>query len=186
MNMGEKYLVPVLLYLFHRIEKSLTGRPCLLVLDEAWIMLSNPVFRKQILEWLKVLRKANCAVILATQSLSDASRSGLLDVLAESCPTKIYLPNFEANNETQREMYLGLGLNSRQLEIIAASTPKRDYYIETRGLGRRRVRLALGKLALAFVGASGKEDIAMIKELRRRYPDQDDFVRYWKEYKLAA
>ena len=45
----------------------------------------------KIREWLKVLRKANCAVIFATQSLSDASRSGILDVLTKSCPTKIFL-----------------------------------------------------------------------------------------------
>lgn len=186
MAMGEKYLIPVLLYLFHRIDKALTGQPCLLVLDEAWIMLNNEVCRRQILEWFKVLRKNNCAVILATQSLSDASRSGILDVLAESCATKIFLPNYEARNETQRDMYLGLGLNSRQLDIIATSTPKRDYYIETRGQGRRLVRLALDKFTLAFVGASGKEDIRMAKLLRRQYPRQEEYVGHWKAYKHAA
>ena len=96
MNMGERNLVPVLTYLFRRIEKRLTGAPSLIILDEAWIMLGHPVFRSKIREWLKVLRKANCAVVLATQSLSDAARSGILDVLIESCPTKIFLPNEEA------------------------------------------------------------------------------------------
>lgn len=183
MNMGERNLMPVLLYLFHRIEKALTGRPSLLVLDEAWIMLGNPVFLARIREWLKVLRKANCAVVLATQSLSDAARSGIWDVLAESCPTKVFLANFEADNETQREQYRALGLNSRQIEIIARSTPKRDYYIVSRD-GRRRIQLALGRKALAFVGASGKEDIAKIKELQSRHAES--WVDYWLEYKQAA
>lgn len=167
MNFGEKYLVPVLLYLFHRIEKSLDGSPSLLVLDEAWLMLSNPVFLGQIMEWLKVLRKNNCAVILATQSLSDASRSGIMDVLAESCPTKIYLANFEAANESQRDQYLALGLNPRQVEIIATATPKRDYYIDSRGQGRRLVQLALGRHTLAWIGSSGKKDITDIRTLKR-------------------
>ena len=35
MNMGERNLVPVLLYLFRRIEKRLTGAPSLIILDEA-------------------------------------------------------------------------------------------------------------------------------------------------------
>ena len=52
--------------------------------DKPWIMLGNPVFRAKIREWLKVLRKANCAVVMATQSLSDAKGSGILDVLVES------------------------------------------------------------------------------------------------------
>src|SRR3546814_10895871 len=70
MNMGERNLVPVLTYLFRRIEKRLTGAPSLIILDEAWLMLGHPLFRDKIREWLKVLRKANCAVVLATQSIS--------------------------------------------------------------------------------------------------------------------
>lgn len=93
MSMGERNLVPVLTYLFRRIERWLDGRPSLIVLDEAWLMLGHAVFRARICEWLKVLRKANCAVILATQSISDAERSGIIDVGKESCPTKICLPN---------------------------------------------------------------------------------------------
>ena len=86
MAMGERNLIPVLLYLFRRFERSLHGQPAYLLLDEAWIMLGHPVFRAKIREWLKVMRKANCAVVLATQSLSDAARSGILDVLIEVLP----------------------------------------------------------------------------------------------------
>ena len=127
-------------------------------------MLGHPVFRAKIREWLKVMRKANCAVILATQSLSDAKNSGILDVLAESCPTKIYLPNLSARQEAQRELYTALGLNETQLGIIAGAVPKRDYYVVS-PLGRRQVQLALGRKALAFVGNSDKESIARIQEL---------------------
>jgi type IV secretion/conjugal transfer VirB4 family ATPase len=73
MGMGEKSAIPVLLYLFRRFDKTLKGQPALLVLDEAWIMLGHPVFREKIREWLKVLRKSNCAVFMATQSLTDGS-----------------------------------------------------------------------------------------------------------------
>jgi type IV secretion system protein VirB4 len=164
MNLGDKNLIPVLTYLFHRIEKALDGSPTILLLDEAWIMLGHPVFRAKIREWLKVLRKANCAVILATQSLSDAKTSGILDVLSESCPTKIFLPNIAARQEGQRELYTGMGLNETQVSIIASSVPKRDYYLVS-PQGRRRVQLALGSQTLAFVGASDKESIARIREL---------------------
>ena len=168
MNMGEKILLPVLLYIFHRIEKSLHGQPSLIVLDEAWIMLGHDVFRSKIREWLKVLRKANCSIVLATQSITDAARSGILDVLAESCPTKMFLPNIEARQETQQDLYFGLGLNSRQVDIIASATPKRDYYITT-PKGRRLIQLALGPKTLAFVGASDKESITRIREIHQEH-----------------
>ena len=166
MNMGERNLVPVLLYLFRRIEKRLTGAPSLIVLDEAWLMLGHPTFRDKIREWLKVLRKANCAVVLATQSISDAERSGIIDVLKESCPTKVCLPNGGAREPGTREFYERIGYNARQIEIVSTATPKREYYVSSPE-GRRLFDMALGPVALAFAGASGKEDLKRIHQLRQ-------------------
>jgi len=168
MNMGERSLVPVLTYLFRRIEKRLTGAPGLILLDEAWLMLGHPVFRDKIREWLKVLRKANCAVVLATQSISDAERSGIVDVLKESCPTKICLPNGAAREPGTREFYEKLGFNSRQIEIVANAVPKRDYYV-TSPAGRRLFDMALGPVALAFAGASGRDHLKRITELEAEH-----------------
>ena len=164
MNMGERNLVPVLTYLFRRIEKRLTGAPSLIILDEAWLMLGHPVFRDKIREWLKVLRKANCAVVLATQSISDAERSGIIDVLKESCPTKICLPNGAAREPGTREFYVRIGFNERQIEIVATAIPKREYYVVSPE-GRRLFNMALGPVALSFVGATGKEDLKRIRSL---------------------
>jgi type IV secretion system protein VirB4 len=166
MNMGERNLVPVLLYLFRRIEKRLSGAPSLIILDEAWLMLGHPTFRDKIREWLKVLRKANCAVVLATQSISDAERSGIIDVLKESCPTKICLPNGAARETGTREFYERIGFNTRQIEIVATAIPKREYYVVS-PIGRRLFDMALGPVTLAFVGATGKDDLARIAELRQ-------------------
>ena len=164
MSLGERTLVPVLTYLFRRIEKRLRGVPSLIILDEAWLMLGHPVFRDRIREWLKVLRKANCAVVLATQSISDAERSGIIDVLRESCPTKICLPNAAARQPGAREFYQRMGFNERQIEIVAAATPKREYYV-TSPEGRRLFDMALGPIALAFTGATGKDDLKRVCSL---------------------
>ena len=168
MNMGERHLVPVLTYLFRRIEKRLDGAPSLIVLDEAWLMLGHPVFRDKIREWLKVLRKANCAVVLATQSISDAERSGIIDVLKESCPTKICLPNGAAREPGTREFYERIGFNERQIEIVATAIPKREYYVATPE-GRRLFDMSLGPVALSFVGASGKDDLKRIRALKSEH-----------------
>ncbi|MGV1832706.1 conjugal transfer protein TrbE [Agrobacterium vitis] len=168
MNMGERNLVPVLTYLFRRIEKRLTGAPSLIILDEAWLMLGHPVFRDKIREWLKVLRKANCAVVLATQSISDAERSGIIDVLKESCPTKICLPNGAAREPGTREFYERIGFNERQIEIVATAIPKREYYVVSPE-GRRLFNMALGPVALSFVGATGKEDLKQIRALHSEH-----------------
>ncbi len=166
--LGDKNVIPVLEYIFHRIEKSLTGKPTFMFLDEAWTMFGHKLFVEKIRGWLKELRKANCAVIMGTQSLSDTARSGIQDVLMESCPLKIFLANAEATQDINKEMYRQFGLNNRQIEIIANATSKRDYYVVSPE-GRRKITLNLGPVAKAFVGTSGKEQVAHIKELEESY-----------------
>lgn len=172
MGMGDKYVVPVLLYLFRCIERGLDGSPTLLMLDEAWLMLDHELFREKIAEWLRTLRKANCAVWFATQQISDVGKSKIRDVLYNSCPTKILLANPEViSDDHAAEPYFSLGLNQRQLDIIGRMAKKRDYYYIS-PLGRRRFQLGLGPLNLAFVGASGKEDVAQARDFIRRYGDR--------------
>mgnify|MGYP003384639443 CR=1 FL=1 len=184
MNLGEKYALPVLLYLFRRIERSLVGQPAIIILDEAWIMLGHPVFRDKIREWLKAFAKKNCLVLLATQSLTDAANSGILDVIVESTATKIFLPNVYARDEDTSALYRRMGLNARQIEIIATAIPKRQYYCVSES-GRRLYDLALGPLALSFVGATDKESIDAIQRLELKYGD--DWTHEWlasRELKL--
>lgn len=172
MKLGDKNAIPVLLYLFRRFEKGLHGQPAILSLDEAWVMLGHEVFRSRIREWLKELRKKNCLVLMATQSLSDAVNSNLLDVLLEQCPTKILLPNKEAqlegsgSNPGPAELYRSFGLNNLEIDLLAKSKAKRDYYY-TSPLGRRLFSLGLDKcpLAMSFVAVSDKDSIAAINEL---------------------
>ena len=176
MNLGQKYALPTLLYLFRRIERDLHGQPAAIILDEAWLMLAHVAFREKIREWLKVMRKNNCLVLMATQSLSDAANSGILDVIVESTATKIFLPNVHARDPDTAALYRRMGLNSNQIEIIASAVAKRQYYSVSED-GRRLYDLALGKVALAFVGSSDKESIATIKHLVAKFGE--GWVKEW-------
>jgi type IV secretion system protein VirB4 len=184
MTFGKNIVIPVLLYLFRQIEKRLTGKPSLLIIDEAWLALSTPVFAEKIKEWLKVFRKANCAVILATQNVSDIAESTLTSAVVESCPTKIFLPNPEARSEHAAGLYRRIfGLNMTQIELIASAARKRQYYLASPA-GRRLFELGLGPVALSFVGAGAKEDIKRIKDLKREFGEVWPY--YWlKERNLA-
>jgi type IV secretion system protein VirB4 len=169
--LGEKNLVPVLLYLFHRVQRRLKeGHPTLVALGEAWLALSHSLFREKIREWLKTLRKANGAAILETQSISDITNSPIRDVVIESCLTKIFLPNTEAQTEHAARGYEALGLTQRQIELIARAVPKRHYYY-TSPLGKRLFELGLGPIALSFLGAGSREELAEAKDLIARFPE---------------
>jgi type IV secretion system protein VirB4 len=154
-------VLPVLTYLFHRLEARFDGRPTLLVLDEAWVFLDDPLFAARIREWLKTLRKKNVAVVFATQSLADIERSSIAPALLESCPTRIFLPNDRAVEPQAAMVYERFGLNQRQIEIIARATPKRDYYAQT-ARGNRQFELGLGPVALTFAAAGSPDDQRLI------------------------
>jgi len=172
-------VAPTLSYLFHRLEQRFTGVPSILFLDECWLFLDNPIFAAKIREWLKVLRKANVAVVFATQSLQDVENSSIASVIKESCPTKIYLPNSNALDERIAKIYQGYGLNDREIEIIAMATPKRQYYYKSI-TGSRLFELALGPFALAYCGSSTPEDRKMVSQIE---DEGGVFNEKWLQYK---
>lgn len=183
--MNTPAVVPAILsYLFHRLEKRFDGKPSILVLDEAWIFFDNPIFAAKIREWLKVLRKCNVSVIFATQSLSDIVNSPIATALIESCPTRIFLPNDKALDESTAGIYRRFGLNDRQIRILALAQPKRQYYYQS-PMGNRLFELGLGPLALAYCAAGSKEDLRTIKSFLAEY-GKEGFNAAWAEHKGLA
>ena len=175
---NDKAVIAVLLYLFRQIEKRLDGSPTLIPLDEAWVYLRNDLFRDYLRDWLKTLRKKNACVLLATQNLSDIFNSTIRDVVLESCPTKIVLPNAEAGNPVSREFYHAIGLNEREIQMVQTAVPKRQYYVASPE-GRRLISLGLGGVALSFVGVNGQEERNKVDTAIADNPDgwQGDWLR---------
>lgn len=171
MELHDNNKLPVLLYLFHRIEKSFKGDPALLIIDEAWIVLQHPLIKDKIEEWLRMLRKANCGVVLATQQLTEVVKSGILDIIMNSCLTKIYLPNPDAVLiANTSKIYTDQGLNARELEILAHAIPKREYYLKSPE-GNSLINLKLLPKSLAFIGNSDKDSLRKIEELQQKFPE---------------
>ncbi|MBU6299064.1 MAG: conjugal transfer protein TrbE [Alphaproteobacteria bacterium] len=154
-------VMPVLTYLFHKLEERFDGRPSLLILDEAWVFLDDPLFAARIREWLKTLRKKNVSVVFATQSLADIADSTIAPAIIESCPQRVFLANDRAVEPQAKEAYERFGLNERQIELIARATPKRHYYLQSRR-GNRLFELGIGPIALAFCGASDPASQALM------------------------
>ena len=139
LQLDDKAVIPVLLYLFRRIEQRLDGSPTLILLDEAWSYLQHELFRDRLKDWLKTMRRKNAVVVMATQQISDIANSDIADVVLENCPTKILLPNAEAKNPGSREFYTRVGLNERELDILQVSIP------EAALLRRQQTRPAPGR-----------------------------------------
>jgi len=169
-------VLPVLSFLFHRLQQRFTGMPTLLILDEAWLFLDNKAFAAKIREWLKVLRKSNVSVIFATQSLADVDASSIATTIKEACLTKIYLPNSSALNEDIHAFYRRFGLNDTQIRILAEAIPKRNYYY-TSAEGNRLFELSLDEMALLYCGSTTKENQALVRKIASETETTEDFNR---------
>jgi type IV secretion system protein VirB4 len=173
MGLGEAVVIPALEYLFHRVEGQFTGEPTLLIVDEAWLFLSHPVFARRLQAWLKTLRKKNVYVVFATQEVADAtSKPELLSTILSACPTKIFLPDDEALSPAMTAAYQAVGLTTAEIDILAKAQKKRDYYYRS-VKGRRLFQLGLGPAALAFVGASSETDQRFLDEMIRSRQPRD-------------
>lgn len=174
---NKKALVPLLMYLFHKIEIQLNGDPTLLVLDECWAFFDNPVFADKIREWLKVLRRKNTSVVFATQELGDILNSPLFTAVNDACKTKIFLANPNARTETYIETYKKFSLNEEEIELIANATEKKDYFIKTSTGYARKFSLALGEKTLKLVASSRAEELARADEIKRKTNSPDEFTK---------
>ena len=161
-------------YVFAEVAMRFDGRPTLVVLDEAWSYFRHPIWSDRIRSWLKEGRKLNVAVLMATQSVADAVRSELTADLLESCPTKLFLANPEADTRAYREHYDALGLDPAQVDLIGRIAPKRELYVVQPG-GRRVISLPMGPAALSILGRTGSDDSARALKLGTENPE------FWKE-----
>lgn len=109
----------LLAYLFRRIERVIEDRrPTLIVIDEAWKMLDDPIFEKRLHDWLVTMRKKNAAVMMLTQTPTHLTQSKVGQIIAESVVTQLLYPNPRANPEDYRI----LRLNEKEAEFLCTLT----------------------------------------------------------------
>jgi len=118
-------LEPLLFYVLHRASNEIADPAKLatfkiFLLDEAWLFIKNETIRNYVVQAQKTWRKLNAAMILATQSLKELQESGMLQIVSESCSTKIFLANPEMDRDVYRDAF---HLNDTELELIAGLVP---------------------------------------------------------------
>ncbi len=138
MSQYPEILEPLLFYILHRANAVIADRQITQVfkaffIDEAWVFLKNPSIQRYVVEALKTWRKHNAAMVLSTQSVDELRRSDILDVIIESCATKIFLANPDMDRELYRRQF---HLNENEVELISNLIPKQQFLIKTPELAK--------------------------------------------------
>jgi type IV secretion system protein TrbE len=118
-------LEPLLFYVLHRASQEICDPRQLatfkaFLMDEAWLFMRNEVIRDYIVQAEKTWRKHRAAMILATQSVKELEESGLLNIVVESCPTKIFLAIPEMDRAHYAEEF---HLNRTVCDLIGSLYP---------------------------------------------------------------
>ena len=153
-------LEPLLFYVLHRASNEIANPDKLatfktFLLDEAWLFIKNETIRSYIVAAQKTWRKHNAAMILATQSIKELEESGMLAIVAESCPTKIFLSNPEMNRQVYREAF---HLNDTEIDIIADLIPPGEMLIR-KAQSSKKVRLNVDSVSYWIATNNARDNL---------------------------
>jgi type IV secretion system protein VirB4 len=162
-------LEPLLFYVLHRASNEIADPAKLatfktFLLDEAWLFIKNETIRSYIVAAQKTWRKHNAAMILATQSIKELEESGMLAIVAESCPTKIFLANPEMNRQVYREAF---HLNDTEIDIIADLIPPSEMLIR-KAQSSKKVRLNVDSVSY-WIATNNARDNLLKREAFAQY-----------------
>jgi type IV secretion system protein VirB4 len=152
------------------------------VLDEAWALIDNDVFAPKIKDWLKVLRKLNCFVIFATQSVEDASKSQISDTLIQQTATQIFLPNLKAT-DVYRTHFM---LSQREFTLIKTTDPATRFFLVKQGADAVVARIDLSGMDDIINVLSGRsETVLLLDQVRKKEGDDPKkwLPVFWKKVK---
>ncbi len=153
---------PVMLYLFHRIDRLLTGERIVICIDEFWKALGDDAFRRFAQDGLKTFRKRNAVLVFATQSPADALRSDISHSILEQVATKIMLPNPAG---AHRDYVDGLMLSEAEYALVREElAPESHRFLVKQGHDSVVVELDLGGLGDALAVLSGRAETTAVAE----------------------
>ena len=153
-------LEPLLFYVLHRanneiIDSTKLGTFKAFLLDEAWLFIKNETIRSYVVQAQKTWRKHNAAMILATHSVKELEESGMLQIVSESCPTKIFLANPEMDRNLYREAF---HLNDTELDLIAGLIPPGQMLIR-KAQSSKKVQLNVDSVSHWMATNSARENL---------------------------
>jgi type IV secretion system protein VirB4 len=161
---------PAMLYLFHRVEERIDGRPTIIVIDEGWKALDDDVFIARIKDWEKTIRKRGGIVGFATQSASDALESRIASAIVEQAGTQIFM----ANPAAQPVDYMGgFGLSAYEFELVRTIPENARAFLVKHGSDSVVVRLNLTSEPEILTVLSGRETtVRLLDEIRSDVGDR--------------
>lgn len=165
---------PALYYMLQRVDRVLArGRPTVIVVDEGWAALADPVMTPLVNDWERTIRKRGGLVLFASQSPESITQNPIGPVIIGQSPTHIFMPS----PNTEPRLYEGYNLSQRELELILTLDRESRCFLVKHGRHSVLCRLDLSGMADEIALLSGRTET--VELLDRILPETGENPAAW-------
>jgi type IV secretion system protein VirB4 len=168
---GHPATEPILSYLFHlkNLMQRNGGGLLATVVEECWLPMGYPTTAAQILDSLKTGRRRDEFIILVTQSPEDILKNPLLPAVMQQTPTKIYLPNPDAEYQTaDGGGYVRFGVTPKEFQQLKKMGLQSRKFMIKQGSQSSIAQMDLGGLGdYIAVFAMAADDFPLLEQAKK-------------------
>ncbi|MGG4054028.1 MULTISPECIES: type IV secretion system protein TraC [Delftia] len=177
-------LMQIISAIQHEMYLSQDGRPKVLIIDEAWDLLDDPMIARFMEHAYRRFRKYKGSAVIVTQSIADLYGSPSGKAIAANSAFKFILrQNNETIDQSQKEGYLAIGeFGYSQLRTVHSLDGKYSEIMVYTNQGMDIARLVVDRFTQVLFSTSGNERTEVIKAIEAgTHPVQaidDHIARY--------
>lgn len=119
-------IIPLLMYILHKVSFEFDGSPVIIVLNDAWRLLDNPLFEPILVKWMEFLKHHNVVIIFATDDVVKIKKSHVSDLIVENVSTQIYLSNENPSSRMYQKLF---GATNEEFGMIKSMRMKHDRFM---------------------------------------------------------
>lgn len=137
---------PVAAYLLQRMTEALDGTPTIIVLDEAWQLLANPLFAPQVDSWMEHLTNTNAMMIATTEEVEQSVAYNFSQIISAKAAMQLFLPD----REPVPEYMTVLGLSGQEMQYVSQMRTSERHVLVKRGRETAIIKANLAPLGDAL------------------------------------
>jgi len=143
---------PLASYLLHRLTMAFDGAPTLLVLDEGFDLLANPLFGARAPAWLDYATQRNVGVVLNTEHLAQSGNYAFTAGVAAKAASIFAMPDAEP----VAEYAYGFGFSQEDMAALAYMKNELRHVLLKRGKQSTLMKMDLSNLGQHLTTLSGR------------------------------
>lgn len=168
-------LLPIFLYLLHRIETSLDGSPSIIVINKFIDLISNIIFQPQIQNILDRLRLKNCLVIFNDDDTKIESNLDLIKTVQKAVSTEIFLPNDNPQDNIYKDIF---GFSKEEVEIIKMMEINERHFLLRHAEESLIATINLGEIfAITKILASDQRTLTVVQTIIGDYCEKNNTTK---------